>query len=59
MYPKAWRWNPEMLEIAGFLEPDDPAAAAIWRALARFYAERARASEAGIELPVLEALLQT
>lgn len=59
MYPKASRWNPEMLEIAGFLEPDDPAAAAIWRALARFYAERARAGEAGIELPVLEALLQT
>jgi 3-hydroxyisobutyrate dehydrogenase-like beta-hydroxyacid dehydrogenase len=59
MYPKAWRWDPEMREIAGFLEPDDPAAAAIWHALARFYAERARADEAAIELPVLEALLET
>jgi 3-hydroxyisobutyrate dehydrogenase-like beta-hydroxyacid dehydrogenase len=59
MYPKAWRWDPEMEEIAAFLEHDDPAAAAIWRALARFYAERAAANEANTELPKLEALLAT
>lgn len=58
MYPKAWRWDPEMEEIAGFLEHDDPAAAAIWRALARFFAERAAANEAHTELPKLEAILQ-
>jgi 3-hydroxyisobutyrate dehydrogenase-like beta-hydroxyacid dehydrogenase len=57
MYPKAWRWGPEMDEIAGFLDADDPAAAAIWRALARFYAERAEADAAGTELPELKALL--
>ncbi len=57
MYPKAWRWDPEMEEVAAFLEHDDPAAAAIWRALARFYAERAAANEAGNELPKLEAIL--
>jgi 3-hydroxyisobutyrate dehydrogenase-like beta-hydroxyacid dehydrogenase len=57
MYPKAWRWDPEMDEVAAFLEHDDPAAAAVWRALARFYAERAAANEAGSELPLLEAIL--
>ena len=59
MYPKAWRWDPEMEEIAGFLEHDDRAAAAIWRALAGFFAERATANEAHTELPKLEALLAT
>ena len=57
MYPKAWRWDPEMEEVAAFLEQDDPAAAAIWRALARFYAERAVANDAESELPKLKALL--
>ena len=57
MYPKAWRWDPEMDEVAAFLEHDDPAAAAVWRALARFYAARAAANEAGSELPLLEAIL--
>lgn len=57
MYPKAWRWDPEMEEVAAFLDRDDPAAAAVWRALARFYAERAEANEAGTELPKLQALL--
>jgi 3-hydroxyisobutyrate dehydrogenase-like beta-hydroxyacid dehydrogenase len=59
MYPKAWRWDPEMDEIAGFLDDDDPAAAAIWRALARFFGERADANEVHTELPKLEALLAT
>jgi 3-hydroxyisobutyrate dehydrogenase-like beta-hydroxyacid dehydrogenase len=58
MYPKAWRWGPEMEEIAGFLEADDPAAEAIWHALARFFAERAVANANGSELPNLEAILQ-
>jgi 3-hydroxyisobutyrate dehydrogenase-like beta-hydroxyacid dehydrogenase len=58
MYPKAWRWDPEMEEIAGFLERDDPAAAEIWRALARFFGERAAANEVHTELPKLEAILQ-
>jgi 3-hydroxyisobutyrate dehydrogenase-like beta-hydroxyacid dehydrogenase len=57
MYPKAWRWEPEMEEVAAFLEQDDPAAAAIWRALARFYADRAAANEVATELPGLEAIL--
>lgn len=57
MYPKAWRWDPEMEEIAGFLEHDDPAAAAIWRALACFYRECAEANENGTELPQLQDLL--
>jgi len=57
MYPKAWRWDPEMDEVAAFLQDDDPAAAAVWRALARFYAGRAAANEAGSELPRLEAIL--
>ncbi len=59
MYPKAWRWRPEMEEIAGFLEQHDAAAAAIWQALARFYGQRAAANEAGAELPHLERLLAT
>ena len=59
MYPKAWRWDPEMDEVAAFLDQDDPAAAAVWRALARFYAARAAANEAGSELPLLEAILAT
>jgi 3-hydroxyisobutyrate dehydrogenase-like beta-hydroxyacid dehydrogenase len=59
MYPKAWRWDPEMEEIAGFLDRDDPAAAAIWRALARFFGERATTDAIRTELPKLEALLAT
>jgi 3-hydroxyisobutyrate dehydrogenase-like beta-hydroxyacid dehydrogenase len=57
MFSKAWRWGPEMEEVAGFLEQDDPAAAAIWRALAQFYAERAGANEAGVELATLKGIL--
>jgi 3-hydroxyisobutyrate dehydrogenase-like beta-hydroxyacid dehydrogenase len=57
MYPKAWRWEPEMEEVADFLEADDPEAAAVWRAIARFYRKRATANEARTELPELVALL--
>ena len=36
MYPKAYRWVAEMEEIAAFA-PADPAAAQIYRGLARLY----------------------
>jgi len=41
MYPKAWRWDAEMHEIAAFLADGDPSAAAIWSGLGAFYTDRA------------------
>jgi 3-hydroxyisobutyrate dehydrogenase-like beta-hydroxyacid dehydrogenase len=57
MYPKAYRWDAEMHEIAGFLSPDDPAAAKIWEGLGEFFTDRAAANEAGEELEDLNKLL--
>ena len=57
MYPKAYRWDAEMHEIAGFLAPDDPAAALIWQGLGNFFTDRAGADAAGEELEALRALL--
>jgi 3-hydroxyisobutyrate dehydrogenase-like beta-hydroxyacid dehydrogenase len=57
MYPKAYRWDTEMHEIAGFLAPDDPAAARVWDGLGAFYTDRATAHEDGAELADLRRLL--
>ena len=57
MYPRAYRWDAEMHEIAAFLAPEDPAAAAIWDGLGEFYTGRAAAFEAGDELEGLKKLL--
>ncbi len=57
MYPKAYRWDAEMLEISAFLAPDDPAAAEVWRGLGHFYTDRARAVGDGAELEALLRLL--
>lgn len=57
MYPRAYRWDAEMHEIAGFLAPDDAPAAAIWHGLGDFFTDRARAYEAGEELEGIKALL--
>ena len=42
MFPKAYRWDAEMHEIAAFLFPDDPSAASIWTGMGAFYTDRAR-----------------
>ncbi len=57
MYPRAYRWDAEMHEIAGFVAPDDAPAAAIWHGLGDFFTDRARAYEAGEELEAISALL--
>jgi 3-hydroxyisobutyrate dehydrogenase-like beta-hydroxyacid dehydrogenase len=57
MYPRAYRWDSEMHEIASFLGAEDPAAAAILEGLGRFYTDRAAACESGEELEALKKLL--
>jgi len=57
MYPKAYRWDAEMHEIAAFLAEGDPAAAKIWEGLGEFFTDRAAAHEAGEELAGLARLL--
>ncbi|HTN14376.1 MAG TPA: DUF1932 domain-containing protein [Sphingomonadaceae bacterium] len=57
MYPRAYRWDAEMHEIAGFVAPDDAPAAAIWHGLGDFFTDRARAYEAGEELEAIQQLL--
>lgn len=57
MYPRAYRWDAEMHEIASFLAAGDPSAAEIWRGLGHFYTDRAAAQEAGEEPLTLEKLL--
>lgn len=57
MYPRAYRWDAEMHEIASFLAPDDPAAADIWRGLGQFYSDRAAAETAGEEPEAMSRLL--
>ncbi|MGE0802797.1 MAG: DUF1932 domain-containing protein [Lautropia sp.] len=58
MYPKAWRWAPEMEEIAAFVG-DDAATGRIYEALAAF-CRRMAADEAGerAEIQRLDAFLQ-
>ncbi|MFV0462510.1 MAG: DUF1932 domain-containing protein [Nostocoides sp.] len=58
MYPKAYRWDGEMREIAAFLADEDAAAAAIWDGLGAFYTERATAATTGAEPSALAAMLQ-
>lgn len=55
MFPKAYRWEPEMHEIAAFLEEDE-AAREIFQAMARIYGRIAREVAAGD--PTIEALAQ-
>jgi 3-hydroxyisobutyrate dehydrogenase-like beta-hydroxyacid dehydrogenase len=57
MYSKAYRWVAEMREIAEFVG-DDPAASAMYEAIAKFY-ERLAADEAGDrrEVSTLDAFL--
>ncbi len=50
MFPKAYRWEPEMQEIAAFLE-DDEAARDLFRAMAQLYR---RFAAGGEELAALE-----
>ena len=57
MYPRAYRWDAEMHEIAAFLAHDDPAAASIWHGIGEFFTDRAQAHEAGRELGELVELL--
>jgi 3-hydroxyisobutyrate dehydrogenase-like beta-hydroxyacid dehydrogenase len=57
MYPKAYRWDTEMHEVAAFLGTDDAPAAQVWHGLGDFYTERAAAHEQGAELPGLRRLL--
>ena len=57
MYPKAYRWDTEMHEVAAFLAPDDPAAERVWHGLGDFYTDRAAAHGDGGELAVLRRLL--
>jgi len=57
MYPKAYRWDAEMHEIAAFLAPDDGPAAQIWHGLGDFFTDRAAAHAAGEELEDIRKLL--
>jgi 3-hydroxyisobutyrate dehydrogenase-like beta-hydroxyacid dehydrogenase len=57
MYAKAYRWDAEMHEVAGFLAPDDLAGAAVWDGLGDFYTDRAAAAPTGEELAELRRLL--
>lgn len=57
MYPKAYRWDTEMHEVAAFLGTDDAPAARVWHGLGDFYTDRAAAHEEGEELPGLRRLL--
>jgi len=57
MYPRAYRWDAEMHEIASFLDTDDPSAARIWEGLGHFYTNRARAFSVGEEVEALKKLL--
>lgn len=57
MYPRAYRWDAEMHEIAAFLENEDAPAAEIWHGLGAFFTDRAQAFEAGEELEALKSLL--
>lgn len=57
MYPKAYRWDAEMHEIASFLAPDDAPAAQIWHGLGDFFTDRAAAHAAGEELDDIRKLL--
>ena len=59
MYPKAYRWVAEMEEISGFAA-DDPAAAALFAAAARFYERIAADVEAeGRETAALTAFCRS
>ena len=57
MYPKAARWVAEFEEIAEF-NADDRATADIFKAIARFYEERAEAHRKDAELSDLLAILR-
>ncbi len=57
MYPKAYRWDHEMHEVAAFLAPDDAAAARVWDGIGDLFTDRAAAHEAGDELDGLRRLL--
>ena len=57
MYPKAYRWDAEMHEVASFLAPDDAAAAHAWHGIGDFYTDRAAAHDDGAELAALRRLL--
>lgn len=58
MYPKAYRWIAEFEEIADFMD-DDPAASAMFAAIARFFEDRARANTEGSEPAALAAALSS
>lgn len=58
MYPRAYRWDAEMHEIADFLDGEDTPAAEIWRGLGAFFTDRARAYESGKELAALKSILE-
>lgn len=57
MFPRAYRWDTEMHEIASFLVAEDPAAAKILEGLGLFYTDRAAGCEEGEELEALKKLL--
>ena len=58
MYSKAYRWVAEMQEIADFAE-EDPAARALYQAMADFYAHLAAENAAGgASIAALDAFLQ-
>ncbi len=57
MYPKAYRWDTEMHEVAAFLGSADSAAQRVWDGLGDFYTDRAAAHGAGQELAALRRLL--
>ncbi|GAA4330369.1 NAD(P)-dependent oxidoreductase [Pigmentiphaga soli] len=47
MFPKAYRWEPEMREIAAYLGSEDPPAGEVFTAIARLYGRLAQDLAAG------------